>query len=147
MTQETVIYTDGHGIKVTPYQFIVGNTRYLLNGITSVRLYTIRANLVLPITLILLGLAVIVAGLLHLFSDGVISSQQLGAVALTPNNMAVLIGGIILLCGIIAGMLTHDKYAVRITTAEGEKDAVGSPKKDYASQIFTALNEALRPAL
>ena len=39
-------------------------------------------------------------------------------------------------------LLVRERYAVRIATAEGEKNAVVSEKKEYITQIVDALNEA-----
>jgi hypothetical protein len=129
MDAEPVIYTDGHGVKVTPHHFIVGNTDYRVEGITSARLFTVRDGGGFAIFLIVLGLIGIAAGFLNAFY---------------PNT---IIGTVLILFGIIILAFTHDKYAVRITTAEGIKDALVSSKKDYVSQIVAALHVAAQPSL
>ena len=50
--------------------------------------------------------------------------------------------GALALIGIIVLAIVRERYAVRIATAEGEKNAVVSDKKEYISQIVNALNEA-----
>jgi hypothetical protein len=143
MAQE-VIYADGHGIKVTPQQFIVGKTEYLMKGITNIRLHTIKANLAPAIILIILGIAATVAGFMRLFRvdsslDGVMGTTSYG-----PNEIAMIVGGVLFLLGLVWALISNERYAVRVTTAEGEKNAVVSTKKDYISQIVHAVNNALR---
>jgi hypothetical protein len=143
MTQD-IIYTDGHGVRVTPNQFIVGKTEYLLRGVTNIRLYTIKANLVPAVLLIIFGIASAIAGFMRIFreSDQLISTDTT-ATSLGNNEIAMLVGGILFLAGVIWALVTHEKYAVRLTTAEGEKDALISTKKDYVGQIINAVQHAL----
>jgi len=142
MTQDGVIYTDGREVKVTPYQFIVGKTEYLLEGITTIRLFIIRGNKLPAIILILLGMGGILAGWRQLLA-GEIDSATAGTHVLTYNQLAIYGGAILFVLGALLFALVQDKYAVRITTAEGEKDAVVSTKKDYINQIVSALREAV----
>jgi len=142
MTKDVVIYTDGRDITVTPYQFIVGKTEYLLEGITAIRFFTIRGNKIPAILFVLLGIAGVLTGWKQLFS-GAINSAQAGAHVVTFNQLAIYGGIILFVLGALWFALIQDKYAVRITTAEGEKDAVVSPKKDYINQIVSALQEAV----
>lgn len=142
MTQDGVIYTDGREVTVTPYQFIVGKTEYLLEGITTIRLFTLRGNKLPAIVLILLGIMGVLAGWKQLFS-GAINSAQAGTHVVTFNQLVVYGGIILFVMGALWFALVQDKYAIRITTAEGEKDAVVSTKKDYINQIVSALREAV----
>src|SRR5215207_8319396 len=122
MEEELVIYTDGHGVKITPFQFIIGKTSYLMNGITSVRLLTIRANRDGGFILIIMGLGGIALGLL-----GIISPQtmlKVNGASLSPNDIAWIAGLILLIIGILWSFVVRDKFAVRITTAEGIKDPI-----------------------
>jgi hypothetical protein len=51
--------------------------------------------------------------------------------------------GIVLLA--LAGtllLMVHERYAISITTAEGEKNVIVSPQKEYIMQILKALNKA-----
>ena len=141
MTQDGVIYTDGHDVKVTPSQFIIGKNEYLLQGITSIRFFTIRGNKLPGIFLMLFGIVGILAGWRQVFS-GTINAAQVGTAAITYNQIAIYGGAILFVLGVLLFALVRDKYAVRITTAEGEKDAVVSTKKDYINQIVSALREA-----
>jgi ABC-type amino acid transport substrate-binding protein len=52
-------------------------------------------------------------------------------------------GGVLLvLAGIFVMLRLREKYAVRIITAEGEKNLVVSQSREYISQIVDALNRA-----
>jgi hypothetical protein len=140
---DNVLYTDGHHVKVTTHQFIVGRVAYLVDGILSARINLIRANTAGAIILLLVGIMAAVAGFLQLFSSVQIDSLALGDWIITGNRLAILIGGFLALCGLIWLVASHNRYAVHITTAEGEKEPIVSTKKDYVSQIVAALNKAI----
>ena len=140
MVQEGVIYTDGREVKVTPYQLIVGSKEYLLDGITKIRFLTIHQSKFPPIFLMLLGLGGIVCGWLNVFTGDPVN---IGSYSMAINQLCDLAGVFLLLTGAIWLAVLHDRYAVRITTAEGEKDAVVSKRRDYISQIVSALHEAV----
>jgi hypothetical protein len=57
--------------------------------------------------------------------------------------ISIWVGGFLTLVGIIALAIVRERYAVRIATAEGERDAVVSSKKEYVSQIVDAINQAV----
>ena len=88
----------------------------------------------------LLGVGALLCGWLGLIpadmnmrtEDGVVSS----------NVLALWIGGALFLMGILVLAVTRERYAVRIATAEGEKNAVVSNKREYVAQIVDALNRA-----
>jgi hypothetical protein len=141
--EEDVLYTDGHNIRVTPQQLIVGQTEYLLRGITNLRVQTIRANMAPPIILIILGIGSAVMGFMHMFREqSAIDIESVNKI-MGPNEIAMIIGGILFILGVIWALAAHEKYAVRVTTAEGEKNVVVSTKKDYVNQIVSAINRAL----
>jgi cytochrome c biogenesis protein CcdA len=147
MDAEPVIYTDGHGVKVTPHHFIVGKSDYLIEGITSARLFTVRDGGGFAIFLIVLGLIGIIAGFLNAFYPNTITNLDIGTTALNTQQIAIIIGVVLILVGIIILAFTRDKYTVRITTAEGVKDALISSKKDYVGQIVAALHVASQPTM
>lgn len=143
MTQE-VIYTDGHGVRVTPSQFIVGKTEYLLRGITNIRMYTIKANLAPAVTLIIVGIASAISGFMRVFRENTQAvSIDETTKTMGTNEIAMLIGGVLFLAGVIWALVSHERYSVRLTTAEGETDALVSTKKDYVGQVINAVQHAL----
>jgi xanthosine utilization system XapX-like protein len=58
------------------------------------------------------------------------------------NTLALWIGAGLALIGLIILLMARERYAVRIQTAEGEKNAVVSYKREYVAQIVDALNTA-----
>ncbi|HYV95371.1 MAG TPA: DUF6232 family protein [Chitinophagales bacterium] len=145
METESVIYTDGHEVKVTSSKLIVKKREYFLSGVTAFRLQIIKANRAAPLILVVLGLAGLIAGLVHALPPDAINPINFNGKFLTANDVVAAVGGLLVFLGIIWMMVVHDRYAVQITTAEGNKDVLVSPKKDYADQIVTALGVALTP--
>ena len=151
MVEDNVLYTDGHGVKVTTNELITTKSHYLLNGITRVQMFLFRANKAPAIVLMLLGLAAAILGILDLIPASTTNNQPdtsgiiVNNTILSINDIIAIAGGILLLIGIIWMASTHDRYSVRITTAEGDKDVVVSPKRDYISQIVDAVSVAMPP--
>ena len=136
-----VIYTDGREVTVTPLQFIIGRSEYLLKGITRIRFLTLKANKATSILLIILGMVMTLVGAMQLITPELIHFNY--ADVITPNTIAFYGGIVLMIAGIIWLITIHDKFAVRITTAEGDKDAVVSKNRDYVQQIISALRDAM----
>ena len=141
---EAVIYTDGHGTKVTTNEFITGNTTYLISGIMEARINQIKSSLVPAIALLVFGIIIIAAGFLHLLNSDDVVQFRAGDMNMTFDRIAGIVGFIFIVLGVIALVLRHKKYSVHIRTAEGEKDPLISRKKDYITQIVSAINTAVR---
>lgn len=142
MIAEKVIYTDGRDVTITNSDFKVRNTMYKLNGIIKHGLTRLKANRIPGIILFILGGIMIKLGLMDFFPAN--WNVQLGDVLLLSNVAAAWIGVALALAGTIMIIAERERYAVRIATAEGEKDVVVSNKKEYVAQIVDALNEAYR---
>lgn len=140
MTQDKLIYTDGHDVMVTESTFKVKNASYRLNGITKLCLWTIRPDRWPAILALLIGLAAVVSGMMGMIPADVNMATDGGYV--TGNELALYIGAGLALVAIIALAVSKERYAVRIGTAEGEKNAVVSRKREYISQIVDALHSA-----
>ena len=52
------------------------------------------------------------------------------------------LGSVLFGLGLLIMIRMREKYAVRIFTAEGEKNVVVSQSREYISQIVDALNRA-----
>jgi len=133
-----VIYTDGHDVTVTDKALKVKHTDYQISGITKAVLSTIRPDRWPALLVILLGIAGIVCGYLQIIPEEI----DVNAEGLTNNQLAMIIGGALLVIGLIILALAKERYAVTIATAEGEKNAVVSHKREYIAQIVDALNRA-----
>ena len=141
---DNVLYTDGHGIKVTTSNFSTGNSSYRIDGILNAYMKLIRAQYAPALFLILIGFAGIIAGALHLIPDRLLEPFLVSGITVTINLISIILGALMLITGVVMLAARHDKYSVHIVTAEGEKDPVVSVKKDYVNQIVSALEYALR---
>ena len=61
---------------------------------------------------------------------------------INANDIAVFGGGMLAVAGILIAILVKPKYAVRISTAEGESNVVVSRHQEYIRQIIDGLNRA-----
>jgi hypothetical protein len=143
--EDKVIYTDGRDVTVTDSTLKVKNDAYKINGITRFSLWTIRPDRWPSVLLMLLGAAALVCGWLGLIPADMNMRTDRGIVS--GNMLALWVGGALFLLGILILAVTRERYAVRIATAEGEKNAFVSPKREYVAQIVDALDKAfsLRP--
>ncbi|HYC84418.1 MAG TPA: DUF6232 family protein [Chryseosolibacter sp.] len=140
MAEDRIIYTDGRDVTVTDSTLKVKNTSYRINGITRMCLWTIRPERWPGVVLMLLGLAALLVGwFVQLPADMNLTTQN-GVI--DANTLALWIGGGMFLIGLLVVALTRERYAVRITTAEGDKNALVSPRREYVAQIVDALNKA-----
>jgi len=144
MIPDKVLYTDGRGITVTDSTFQVKNTSYRLNGITKHGLSIIEPERLPGILMAGLGILIGVFGLLTLIPPALIPDIQINGTYYTANYLALWVGGGLFVLGLIVMAIVRKHYAVRISTAEGEKDAVVSDQREYIAQIVNALNEAFR---
>ena len=142
MTHDKVLYTDGHDVTVTDTMFHVRNMSYHLIGITKHGLHIIRPHRLPGFLMVIVGILVLVSGMLNLVPKNFIPSVNAFGIFLSGN--AILLGGgaAIVLIGVLIIGLLREQYAVRIATAEGEKDVVISKQKEYVTQIINALNRA-----
>jgi hypothetical protein len=143
MMPEKVLYTDGHDVTVTDSTLQVKNLEYRLNGVIQCGLMVIQPRRAPGIVLLLLGIGLIMAGLLQAIDPATIGNFEIAGKLFSANTLALWVGGAIALIGILLLGIIRERYAVRIATAEGEKDAVVSDKKEYIIQIVDAINQAV----
>jgi hypothetical protein len=103
-------------------------------------MWTIRPDRWPGVLLLLLGLAAGVCGYLGLLPPSMNLETDNGVTSV--NTLAVWVGAGLALIGLLILMLARERYAVRIQTAEGEKNAVVSYKREYVAQIVDALHTA-----
>lgn len=142
MIPDKVLYTDGRGITVTDSTFQVKKVLYRINGITKHGLLIVRPERLPGMLLLVVGFIVAVIGILNLIPPSLIPDMQINDEYVTANTVAMWAGGAIALIGLLILAIVRERYAVRIATAEGEKNAVVSDRKEYIVQIVNALNEA-----
>lgn len=140
MEPDKVIYTDGRDVTVTDSALKVKNTSYQLNGITKLSFWTIRPDRWPGILLMVLGIAAAVLGYLNMVPTDM--SVQTDGGMVNSNTLALWGGVTLTVIGFLLLLFAREKYAVRIGTAEGEKNAVVSRKREYIAQIVDALHSA-----
>ena len=141
-TNNTLYYTDGHQVTITDSGIKVKKTFYTLNGITRHGLSIIYPPRIPFILLIALGSVLFIAGTMNFIPATwntyvIIFGSSFLVVSLFMGS-----GVLLVLLGIFVMLRLREKYAVHITTAEGEKDVVVSRSREYISQIVDALNRA-----
>ncbi|MFZ6010878.1 MAG: DUF6232 family protein [Bacteroidota bacterium] len=140
MIPDKIIYTDGHDVTVTESTLKVKNASYRLNGITKLSLWRIRPERWPGIMMVLVGLIIAVCGALDMIPpDYNVTS---GDRVISANTLAIAIGAALSLIGILITAMIRERYAVRIATAEGEKNAIVSYHREYIAQIIDAINKA-----
>lgn len=142
MIPDKILYTDGHNVTVTDSVFKVKHSLYRLNGITKHGMSIIRPDRIPGAILLFLGIAIGLTGLLKLIPPTTIPDVQFNGNYVSANTIALFLGAFLLFVGILLIGLVRERYAVRIATAEGEKDVIVSTRKEYISQIVNALNDA-----
>jgi hypothetical protein len=142
MTANEVLYTDGQDVVVTPSTFQVKGTAYTLLGITQHGMAVIRAVRWPGVIMLFLGVGLALLGTAGLISPSLVSDVELNGKFITANKMAVWVGGGLGILGLLLVVLVRQRYAVRIATAEGEKNVVVSNRQEYINQIINALNRA-----
>jgi len=142
MKAENILYTDGHDVTVTDSSFKVKNSLYQLRGITNHAFRIIRPKRFPVVLVILLGVIMTVLGVSQLIPETFMPNVKLFSIALTANALATALGLLIFIIGSVAVGLMKDRYAIRIATAEAEKNVIVSDKKEYISSIMNALNHA-----
>lgn len=140
MKPDKVIYTDGRDVTVTDSVLKVKNHSYNLSGITKLSFWTIRPERWPGVLLMLLGITAAVLGVLRLIPADMNMQADDGVIS---GNVLALWGGVALaVIGLLILIFSHERYAVRIGTAEGEKNAVVSRKREYIVQIVDAVHSA-----
>ena len=138
--EEKVIYTDGRDVTVTDSTLKVKSTSYLIRGITKLSLWTIKPNRWPALLLMLLGIIAIVCGWLGVIPASLDIQTNNGV--FDGDILALWAGAGLLLLGILVLAFSKERYAVRIATAEGEKNAIVSDRREYIAQIVDAMNRA-----
>ena len=92
--------------------------------------------------LLLIGLALTVIGALRLIPADVAQGTYVEGSYISQNTIALWTGVILSALSIVLLLAMRERFAVRIGTAEGEKDAVVSSRREYIAQIVDALTRA-----
>jgi len=142
MIPDRIIYTDGHTVTVTNSMFQVNKMEYNLNGIIKHGLHVLRPHRLPGVLFVVIGFALMVIGFAKLVPPNVVNDVIIGNTLVHTNTIALGIGALFALVGVLIVGLIRERYAVRIATAEGEKNVVVSHHKEYIAQIVDALSSA-----
>ena len=140
MKTETILYTDGHEVTVTSSFLKVKRSMYQLKGITNHGFLIIRPERLPAFISVLLGIMLIMVGTSQLIPEYM--HIRVMSVEMTVNKAATGLGLSLFTIGSLALSFMRERYAIRIATAEGEKNVIVSRKKEYVKQILDALNHA-----
>ena len=141
---ENVLYTDGHEVTVTDTFFRVKRTFYYLNGITKHGLLIIHPYRLGPFLALVLGAMLITTGAMRLIPVRTIPNIVLFSEEISANAIALGLGIALFVIGLLVLIFMRDRYAIRIATAEGEKNVLVSPRREYITQVVDALNKAFQ---
>jgi hypothetical protein len=142
MKAESVLYTDGHDVTVTDARLQVKKRWYQLSGITRHSFSILRPDKFPAVLLLLVGSAIEIIGAADLIPTTWMSRVNIFGLSITANQIAMASGVLLLLTGAAVMWSLKERYAVSITTADGERNVVISERKEYITQIIHALNEA-----
>jgi len=135
-------YTDGHDVTVTDAGFKVKNTLYQLSGITRHGFSIIAPHRARYTVLLVLGTITFACGAFNILPANWHQQVTIFGLSVIVNAVVMTAGSVIFGVGMLVMLRLREKYAVRIFTAEGEKNVVVSSSREYISQIIDALNRA-----
>ena len=138
-TEENVLYTDGHEVTVTETGLHVRRQWYSLSGITKHGFVVIPPVKLYSFGVIVVGTLLITAGIQG-YIPGKVSDFY--GVELPISTLAIFGGSALLALGIWMLLSLTERFALSITTAEGERNVIVSKKREYIAMIVGALNEA-----
>lgn len=142
MKTENVLYTDGHDVIVTDTSLHVHKKWYSLSGITKHGFSIVRPMRAPGFLLLVVGALLEIIGAGKLLPATWMQHWNVNGQHFNTAQVFIAVGTVVFLVGGLWVWFMRERYAVSITTAEGEKNVVISRKKEYITQIIHALNEA-----
>ncbi len=115
---------------------------YDLRGVTKYGLIILQPVRIPWLVVMGLGIVLLVFGSMKLVPEGWMDNVYWGDVVITENLVVTLVGALVTLASIGVMLTVTERYAVSITTAEGEQQVVVSKRKEYVACIIRALNNA-----
>ncbi|NJO02272.1 MAG: DUF308 domain-containing protein [Bacteroidia bacterium] len=138
--RQNTIYSDGHGIHVTEEEFRAGRHVYKLDGVTEVKMVEKAPRHFTAIALLVMGVLALIAGILSLFPLAPLTYNAV----LTWNELAMILGVLLIIAGVALIIAARRKYAVLVTTAEGTREVLVSRDREYVAHVLNALKQAYR---
>ncbi len=141
MEHKKFLYTDGRDVVVTQSTFQTKKTLYSLKGITDFGLAVLKPKRLPGFILLVVGLTILANGIFSFIPVSFFEFLKIPA-QYTTSNIQIIIGAAIAVVGIMLTLFLQKRYALRIETAEGEKNVVVSKSKEYVDQIKNAIHKA-----
>ncbi len=139
---EKVLYSDGSLVTVTESMLQVRKTGYDLKGITRYGLNILQPMRLPWLVVLTLGIGLVVAGIFQAVPTPWVEERYLDDILLTGDLLAILSGIALIMAAIGVLLSLSERYAVSITTAQGDQNVVVSRRKEYVTCIVNALNSA-----
>jgi len=140
MEQNKFLYSDGKEVFVTQSTLQTKKKLYRLKGITDFGLSVLRPNRIPGLIVFLIGATIAADGFLYFLPASFFEFLSIPT-AYSQSNILIPIGIFIAVIGLALMVLIRRRYAVRIETAEGKKDAVVSKRKEYVDLILNAMRK------
>jgi hypothetical protein len=102
----------------------------------------IHPDRLLPFLIVLLGGMMVTMGIFRLIPENTIPNIKFFSIEMSASTLALGLGAGLFVAGCLVLGFMKDRYAIRIATAEGEKNVLVSPRREYVAQVVDALNKA-----
>lgn len=137
----SIIYTDGHGVKITDSTFYVHRQSYSLDGIKEIKLLKIPSSKAAGVITFIIGFILMLLGSLETMGELAYESSN-NIMVINADMIAIVAGVLLVVSAIFISILSKSKYAVKITTAEGERRPLESKNKEYVAHVVNSLKKA-----
>ena len=141
MKKDKFLYTDGRHVVVTQSTLQVKNAEYQLRGITNFGMAVITAPKLPGLIITLIGLTLVANAFFHFIPSTFFDSIYFPSLNLMLDSQ-IIIGGTVIIAGLALLIFATKRYALRIQTADGNKNVVVSRKREYVDQILHAIRKA-----
>lgn len=140
--EEKVLYTDGSEVTVTETALQVKKTWYDLRAVSKYGLIILQPIRLPWLVVLAMGIVLLALGMFKLVPGGWMEEVYWGDVLITENLLTAMAGSVVALVSIGVMLTVTERYAVSITTEQGEQRVVVSRRKEYIACIIRALNSA-----
>jgi hypothetical protein len=142
METEEIFYTDGQDIVVTLSTLQVRDRFYSLKSIRKHSMAILQPARLPGIILFITGVALALCGMANAFPVDWAYQTGIFERGTDTNAVAQWAGTALTVLGLVLTVVLRERYAVRISTEDGEQDAVVSTRREYIREILDALNRA-----
>lgn len=143
IAESKIFYADAqHHVFVTDSMFIIKDKEYNIPTIRDHIIKEIKPTPTAGFVVSVSGAVLLLGGVFHLIGLRFMPDVTLMGYTFGPFSWSMLSGVILLFGGLFMIATAKPKYALHISTPEGENDVLVSPKREYIRQIIDALNRA-----